>query len=110
VTLYDFGRRAGRYNQAAARKQIADLQLVRADQTVQFDVTAAYLKHPPGSRVCPGAGGCHPSSGGDPEGRTGPLEGGVADPNDVLRAEVQLSKAGMPSSTPRKRSSWPSPS
>src|SRR5713101_4285901 len=42
-TLYDFGRRAGRHNQAAARERIAKLQLVRADQTVQFDVTAAYL-------------------------------------------------------------------
>src|SRR5258706_559908 len=40
-TLYDFGRRAGRHNQAAARDRIAELQLVRADQTVQFDVTAA---------------------------------------------------------------------
>src|SRR4029077_4803963 len=42
-TLYDFGRRAGRYRQAAARERLTELQLVRADQTVQFDVTAAYL-------------------------------------------------------------------
>jgi hypothetical protein len=40
-TLDDFGWRAGRYHQAAAREQIAARQLVRADQTGQFDVTAA---------------------------------------------------------------------
>src|SRR6266850_3025385 len=42
-TLYDFGRRAGRKNQAAAREQIAELQFARAQQTVEFDVTAAYV-------------------------------------------------------------------
>jgi len=43
-TLYDFGRRAGRKNQAAARERIAELQFARAQQTVEFDVTAAYVK------------------------------------------------------------------
>lgn len=42
-TIYDFGRRAGRYQEAVARKKITKLQLVRADQTVQFNVTLAYL-------------------------------------------------------------------
>ena len=42
-TLYDFGRRAGRKNQAAARERIAELQFARAQQTVEFDVTAAYV-------------------------------------------------------------------
>ena len=42
-TLYDFGRTGGRYRQAVARERIAELQLVRADQTVAFDVAAAYL-------------------------------------------------------------------
>ena len=41
--LYDFGRTGGRYRQAVARGRIAELQLRRADQTVEFDVATAYL-------------------------------------------------------------------
>ncbi len=92
-TLYDFGRRAGRHNQAAARERIAKLQLVRADQTVQFDVTAAYLNillaH--ASRlVQEDAIRQAEATLKDARAR---LKGGVADPNDVLRAEVQLSES-----------------
>ncbi len=36
--LYDFGRTGGRYRRAIARERIAELQRVRADQTVAFDV------------------------------------------------------------------------
>jgi outer membrane protein TolC len=42
-TVYDFGRTGGRYRQAVAREQITELQLTRANQTVEFDVAAAYL-------------------------------------------------------------------
>src|SRR4029077_17498665 len=42
-TLYDFGRTGGRYQQAMAQERIAELQLVRADQTVEFDVATAYM-------------------------------------------------------------------
>src|SRR5439155_11035430 len=41
--LYDFGRTGGRYRQAVARGGIAELQLLRADQTVEFDVATAYV-------------------------------------------------------------------
>src|SRR5262249_55183350 len=41
-TLYDFGRTGGRYREAVARERVAELQRVRADQTVAFDVAAAY--------------------------------------------------------------------
>src|SRR5207253_1677711 len=37
-TLYDFGRTGGRYRQAVARGHIAELQLLRAAQTVEFDL------------------------------------------------------------------------
>src|SRR5262249_18847052 len=40
-TLYDFGRTSGRYRQAGLREQIAQLQAVRAKQTVGYDVAAA---------------------------------------------------------------------
>jgi outer membrane protein TolC len=43
-TVCDFGRRAGRYQQAVARERIALLQSTRAEQTVGFDVAAAYLQ------------------------------------------------------------------
>jgi len=42
-TLYDFGRTCGRYLQAVARERVTELQLVRANQTVEFDVVNAYL-------------------------------------------------------------------
>jgi outer membrane protein len=41
--LYDFGRTGGRYYQAVMRTRIAQLQLVRARQTVTYDVAAYYL-------------------------------------------------------------------
>ncbi|MBV8318233.1 MAG: TolC family protein [Planctomycetaceae bacterium] len=39
----DFGRTGSRYRQAVARERIAELQRVRAEQTVAFDVTTAYV-------------------------------------------------------------------
>jgi len=92
-TLYDFGRRAGRYNQTVARERIAELQLARADQTVQFDVTAAYLNillARASVLVQEDAIRQAEATLKDTRAR---LQGGVADPNDVLRAEVQLSES-----------------
>lgn len=43
-TIWDFGRRSGRYQQAGARTRIAELQSSRAQQTVGFDVGSAYLQ------------------------------------------------------------------
>jgi outer membrane protein TolC len=92
-TAYDFGRRAGRYQQAAARERIAELQLERADQTVQFDVTAAYLNvllARASLRVQEEAIRQAEATLKDARAR---FEGGVAEPDDVLRAEVQLSES-----------------
>src|SRR5882724_3757213 len=92
-TAYDFGRRAGRYHQAAAREQIAEIQLVRADQTVQFDVTAAYLNillARASLLVQEDAIRQAEATLKDARAR---VEGGVADPDDVLRAEVQRSES-----------------
>ena len=60
-TLYDFGRTGGRYRQAVARERITELQLARADQTVEFDVATAYLdvllaRAPAGCKRMPSAG------------------------------------------------------
>jgi outer membrane protein TolC len=92
-TLYDFGRTGGRFRQAVARERIAELQLVRADQTVAFDVTAAYL-----DVLLARASRCVQEDAvrravailDDTVARR---SGGVALREDVLRAEVQLSES-----------------
>ena len=92
-TLYDFGRTGGRYRQAAAREHIAELQGVRADQTVEFDVAAAYMGVLLGRasrRVQEDAVRRAEAILSDARAR---LKGGVAEREDVLRAEVQLSES-----------------
>jgi outer membrane protein TolC len=92
-TVYDFGRRTGRHNQAAARQQIAEYQLTRAEQTVQFDVAVAYLNillARASLLVQEEAVRQAEATLKDARAR---LAGGVADPDDVLRAEVQLSES-----------------
>jgi outer membrane protein len=91
--LYDFGRTGGRYRQAVARERIAQLQRVRVDQTVAFDVTAAYLDvllARASRRVQQEAIRRAEAILGDVRFR---LEGGVVEREDVLRAEVQLSES-----------------
>lgn len=92
-TLYDFGRTGGRYRQAVARGRVADLQLVRADQTVEFDVATAYLEVLLASafrRVQVDAVRRAEAILGDTVARSA---GGVALREDVLRAQVQLSES-----------------
>lgn len=92
-TVYDFGRRTGRHNQAAARQRIAEYRLTRADQTVQFDVAVAYLNillARASLLVQEEAVRQAESILKDARAR---FAGGVADPDDVLRAEVQLSES-----------------
>jgi outer membrane protein len=92
-TLYDFGRTGGRYRQSVARGRIADLQLVRADQTVEFDVATAYvdvLLARAYRRVQIDAVRRAEAILDDTvAGRTG----GVALREDVLRAQVQVSES-----------------
>jgi len=86
----DFGRTGGRYRQAVAREQIAELQRIRADQTVAFDVTTAYvnvLLARAGRRVQEDAIRLAEGILGDARARR---KGGTLDRDDVLRAEVQL--------------------
>jgi outer membrane protein TolC len=92
-TLYDFGRTGGRYRQAAARERITELQLARADQTVEFDVAAAYLDvllARASRRVQEDAVRRAQATLDDTVARR---KGGVALREDVLRAEVQLSES-----------------
>ena len=92
-TLWDFGRTAGRYGQAVTRERLAGLQLVRLKQTVALDTTAAYLAvllAQASSKVQDQAVKQGESVLADARSR---LKGGVADKDDVLRAEVQLSES-----------------
>jgi outer membrane protein TolC len=92
-TLYDFGRTGGRYRQAVAREGIAELQRVRADQTVEFDVAAAYLDVLLGNasiRVQEDAIRRAEAILADSQARR---RAGVAEREEVLRAEVQVSES-----------------
>jgi outer membrane protein TolC len=91
-TLYDFGRTGGRFRQAVARERIAELQLTRANQTVEFDVDTAYLGvllARASRRVQEDAVRRAQAILDDTVARR---TGGVALKEDVLRAEVQLSE------------------
>ncbi len=93
-TLYDFGRSAGRYGQAVSRERVARLQLERAKQTVAVEVAEAYLRvllAEAARRVQEESARSALAVLQDARNRR---EGGVAELNDVLRAEVQLSETG----------------
>jgi outer membrane protein TolC len=92
-TLWDFGRRSGRYQQAGARTRIAELQSARAGQTVGFDVASAYLQALRAAavrRIQQEAIRRAEATLHDTRSRRA---AGVAERDDVLRAEVQLAAA-----------------
>jgi outer membrane protein len=91
--LYDFGRISGRHMQAVWREQIAEFQLVRARQTVEFDVAATYLDvllANASRRVEEDAVRRAEAILHDTSARR---QNGDALREDVLRAEVQLSES-----------------
>jgi outer membrane protein len=90
--LCDFGRTSGRYRQATARETISRLQFARAEQTVDFDVTVAYLNillARASRRVAEDAIRRAEAVLHDARVRR---KAGTADRDVVLRAEVQLSE------------------
>ena len=92
-TIWDFGRTSSRYGQAVSRHRIAKLQLARAEQTIAFDVSAAYvnvLLAQASRLVQEQAIRQAEATLQDAKARR---QGGVADRDDVLRAEVQVSVA-----------------
>jgi len=92
-TLYDFGRTSSHYRGAVARGRLAELQMERAVQTIDFDVAAAYfnvLLARAFGRVQEEAIQRAESILHDTNARR---KNGVADKDDVLRAEVQLSES-----------------
>jgi outer membrane protein TolC len=92
-TIYDFGRTEGRYRQAVARESIAEFRYARAKQTVAYDVGVAYLealRASAGRVIQEEAIRRAEATLGDVRARRA---AGVADRDDVLRGEVQLSAA-----------------
>jgi outer membrane protein len=92
-TVWDFGRRNGHYGQALSRERISALQLVRARQTVAFDVTTAYL----GVILSQAARNIQEqairraqAALDDARARRA---GGVAEKDDILRAELLVAEA-----------------
>jgi outer membrane protein len=91
-TLFDFGRTSGRYGQAVARERITELQFTRAAQTIEFDVSSAYLDlllARASRRVQEDAVRRAQAILDDTSARR---IGGVALKEDVLRADVQRSE------------------
>jgi outer membrane protein TolC len=91
-TLFDFGRRTGRYGQALSREHLARLQLERAKQTVAYDVTTAYLNVLLTAALRVVREEAIRSAEATLKDTRARNAGGVADRDDVLRAEVQLSE------------------
>jgi outer membrane protein TolC len=92
-TLYDFGRRGGRYGQAVTQERIEKLALERARQTIAFEVARAYfhvLFAQATMRVREQALRRAEAVLADTKARRA---GGVADREAVLRAEVEVSQA-----------------
>jgi len=92
-TVYDFGRTGGRYRQAVARERITELQLTRAEQTVEFDVAAAYLDILLARAFRRVQEDAVRRAEAILEDTVARRQGGVALKDDVLRAQVQLSES-----------------
>lgn len=91
-TILDFGRRAGRYGQAISKAKAESLVLERARQTVAFDVCSAYfalLAARAEVRVRTEAKQTAEAIRGDVGTRH---LGGTAEREDVLRADVEVSR------------------
>jgi outer membrane protein len=91
-TLYDFGRTAGHYGQAVDRARIEELSMARRQQTVAFEVAQAYFRLLTAEaylRVEEEALRQAESILDEVQAR---LLGGVVQREDLLRAEVEISR------------------
>jgi outer membrane protein len=91
--ICDFGRTSGRFRQAVAREQIAELQYARAKETVAFDIAAAYLQAQRAGAVRVIQEDAIRRAEATLKDVRSRRAAGVAEKDDVLRAEVQLSFA-----------------
>jgi outer membrane protein TolC len=92
-TVCDFGRTRGRYQQAGARANIAQLRYARARETVAFDVAAAYLQALRAHALRLIQEDAIRRAEAILKDTRSRRAAGVAEREDVLRAEVQLATA-----------------
>jgi OMF family outer membrane factor len=92
-TLCDFGRTRGRYRQAGARETIAQLRYSRARETVAFDVAAAFLQALRAHALRIIQEDSIRRAEAILKDTRSRRAAGVAEREDVLRAEVQLATA-----------------
>jgi outer membrane protein len=92
-TVWDFGRRSGRYRQAVSRERIVELQSARAGQTVGFDVAAAYLQVLRAAAIRRAQEDAIRAAEATLRDARSRRAAGVAERDDVLRAEVHLAAA-----------------
>lgn len=92
-TLCDFGRTAGRFAQAVSQEKIVQLRLLRARQTVAFDVLVAYLQVLHAQALAQVQEQYLRSARAFLADARSRHQAGTAERNDVLRADVQTSEA-----------------
>jgi outer membrane protein TolC len=93
--VYDFGRRRGRYDQATLSREIAELQLVRAEQTAALNVAVAYFNLLRGEALRRIARQTVRRAESELRDARNLLRKGAAVRNDVLRAETFLADARL---------------
>jgi outer membrane protein TolC len=91
----DFGRRWGRYDQAALSREIAELQFERAEQTAKFNVAVAYFSLLRGEALRRIAQQAVRRAESELRDARNLLRKGAAVRNDVLRAEAFLAEAQL---------------
>jgi outer membrane protein len=92
-TLFDFGRRGGRYGQAVSESHIEKLSLERARQTIAFEVSRAYFQALFARAVLLVREQALRQAEAILHDTKARRAAGVADPEAVLRAEVEVSQA-----------------
>jgi outer membrane protein TolC len=92
-TLCDFGRTSGRYGQAVSQEKIAELRLLRAQQTVAFEVLVTYLQVLHTQALRRTQEQYHRNTEAFQEDARARQRGGTVERNDVLRAGVQSAEA-----------------
>jgi outer membrane protein len=88
--LYDFGRSSGHYGQAVARERLAELRQARLVQTVAFEAATAYLNALRALALIAIRKDALRAAEAFLQDARVRFEGGVAERDNVLRAEVQV--------------------
>jgi outer membrane protein TolC len=92
-TICDFGRTAGRYGQAITRRQIAELQLERARQTIAYETAAGYYHLLLTRAILRIREQATKQAEAILKDTTARLENGTADRNMLMRAQVEVSES-----------------